>query len=69
MATLDEHIAQKLAEAQRTGELQSAESWGKPLELDDMYERTPEEMRLAFRALREAGFVPPEVHAMKHIAA
>jgi hypothetical protein len=69
MATLDENIAQKRAEAQRTGESPSSESSGRLLELDDIYERTPEEMRRAFRALREAGFVPPEVHAMKHIAA
>ena len=34
MATLDEHIAQSLRESQRSGELQSAPSWGKPLHLN-----------------------------------
>jgi len=69
MATLDEQIAQSLRESQRSGELQSAASWGKPLDLDDGYAQTPEELRMAFKALKEAGFVPPEVETMKQIAA
>ena len=69
MPTIDEQIAQSLRDAQRSGELQSAASWGKPLELDDGYAQTPEELRMAFKALKDAGFVPPEVETMKQIAA
>ena len=69
MATLDEQIAQGLRDAQRSGELQSAASWGKPLDLDDGYAQTPEELRMAFKALKDAGFAPPEVETMKQIAA
>jgi L-alanine-DL-glutamate epimerase-like enolase superfamily enzyme len=69
MATLDEQIAQSLREAQRNGELQSSASWGKPLDLDDGYAQTPEELRMGFKALKDAGFVPPEVETMKQIAA
>ena len=69
MPTIDEHIAQSLREAQRSGELQSAPSWGKPLDLDDGYAQTPEELRMAFKALKDAGFVPPEVETMQQIAA
>lgn len=69
MPTLDEQIAQSLREAQRSGELQSAASWGKPLDLADGYAQTPEELRMAFKALKDAGFVPPEVETMKQIAA
>lgn len=69
MPTLDEHIAQSLREAQHSGELQSAASWGKPLDLADGYAQTPEELRMAFKALKDAGFVPPEVETMKQIAA
>ncbi len=69
MATLDEQIAQSLRDAQRSGELQSAASWGKPLDLDDGYAQTPEELRMAFKALKDAGFAPPEVETMKAIAA
>jgi hypothetical protein len=69
MPTIDEQIAQSLRDAQRSGELQSAPSWGKPLDLNDGYEQTPEELRMAFKALKDAGFVPPEVETMKRIAA
>ncbi len=69
MPTIDEQIAQSLRDAQRSGELQSATSWGKPLALDDGYAQTPEELRMAFKALKDAGFVPPEVETMKQIAA
>ena len=69
MATLDEHIAQSLRDSQRSGELQTAANWGKPLDLDDGYAQTPEELRMGFKALRDAGFVPPEVETMKQIAA
>ena len=69
MATFDEQIAQSLRESERSGELQSAASWGKPLDLGDGYAQTPEELRMAFKALKDAGFVPPEVETMKQIAA
>lgn len=69
MATLDEQIAQSLNDALRSGELQSSASWGKPLDLADGYAQTPEELRMAFKLLKEAGYVPPEVETMKRIAA
>ena len=69
MSTYDEHIAQSLLESLRSGELKSAASWGKPLDLDDGYAQTPAELRMAFKALKDAGFVPPEVDTMKQIAA
>lgn len=69
MPTIDEQIAQSLRDAQRSGELQSAASWGKPLDLADGYAQTPEALRMAFKALKDAGFVPPEVETMKQIAA
>ena len=68
MATLDDHIAQSLRESQRSGELQSAPSWGKPLNLNDGFAQTPDELRMAFKALKDAGFVPPEVETMQQIA-
>ena len=68
MATLDDHIAQSLRESQRSGELDSAPSWGKPLDLNDGFEQTPAELRMAFKALKDAGFVPPEIETMKQIA-
>jgi Domain of unknown function (DUF1992) len=69
MPTLDEQIAQSLLASQQNGELQSAASWGKPLDLADGYAQTPEELRMGYKALKDAGFVPPEVETMQQIAA
>lgn len=69
MPTIDEQIAQSLRDALRNGELQSAASWGKPLDFADGDARTPDELRMAFKALKDAGFVPPEVETMRQIAA
>ena len=69
MPTLDEQIAQSLRESQRNGELQRAQSYGRPLDFGDGYEQTPPELRMAFKALKDAGFVPPEVETMRQIAA
>ncbi len=69
MPTLDEQIAANLRVAQRNGELQSSPSWGKPLDLADGYAQTPEELRLAYKVLKDAGLVPPEVETMQQIAA
>lgn len=69
MATLDESIAQSLRECQQSGELQSAPSWGKPLALDDGFDETPLALRMPFKILKDAGFVPTEVLLMREIAA
>lgn len=41
---------------------------GQPLELDDD-SLIPEDLRLAYRILKNAGFVPPEVETLNEIAA
>ena len=57
----DEAIADHLAQAMKSGELQSAESYGKPMADQDDYLRTPVEFRLPFKILKNAGVTPPEV--------
>jgi Domain of unknown function (DUF1992) len=69
MPTLDEQIAQSLAESLRSGELAASPLWGTPLDLVDGYTQTPEELRMAYKALKDAGFVPPEVETMQQLAA
>jgi hypothetical protein len=61
MPTLDEQIAQHLAEALKSGELKAAPSFGKPLAPPEGWDDTPEEFRQAFKILKDAGFAPPEV--------
>ena len=57
---------QKIAEAISRGELANLPGEGKPLDLDDD-RLVPEDLRMAYRILRNAGFVPPEVEAVREI--
>ncbi len=68
MTTIDEHIAQCLREAQQSGELARAKSYGKPLDFGDGYFETPEELRLGYKILKDAGYVPAEVEMFKQVA-
>ena len=66
---LDDHIGRSLEHAAASGELRSAASYGKPLNLADGYEQTPVELRMGYKILKEAGVVPPEVELMQRIEA
>ncbi len=69
MSTLDDHIAEMLRESERNGELRAAPSFGKPIEMNDGYAETPDELRLPFKILKNAGIVPPEVELMQKLGA
>jgi hypothetical protein len=58
----------KIAEAVSRGELDDLPGSGRPLELEDDA-LVPEELRLAYRILKNAGYVPPEIQELKEIAA
>jgi hypothetical protein len=66
---LEDHIGRHLQESARSGELQSAKSFGKPLDLGDGYDDTPAELRMGMKILKDAGVLPAEVQAMQEIAA
>jgi Domain of unknown function (DUF1992) len=66
---LEDHIGTSLAQSERSGELRSARSWGKPLDLGDGYDETPTELRMGYKILKDAGVLPPEVELMKRIEA
>lgn len=68
MPTIDEEIARALEESRKSGELKSAKSWGKPLVADPSYSATPEEFRMGFKILKDAGYAPPEVELMNEAA-
>ncbi len=65
---LEDHIGRALAESERSGELRTAASYGKPLDLGDGYDDTPAELRMAYKMLKDSGFYPPEVTLMREIA-
>lgn len=66
MQGFDAVIEQRIAEAARRGELDDLPGAGRPLELDDD-RLIPEELRIAYRILKNAGYVPPEVESLKEI--
>lgn len=66
---VEDNIGRSLAESERTGELRTAASFGKPLDFGDGYMETPEELRMGFKILKDAGFVPPEIELMREIEA
>ena len=57
----------KIAEAVAAGELDDLPGAGKPLDLDDD-SHVPEDLRAAYRILKNAGYVPPEVQSLNQIA-
>lgn len=67
MLALDLLAERKIAEAQARGELDDLPGAGRPLPLDDD-PLVPEDLRVAYRLLKNAGFVPPEVESLRAIA-
>ncbi|MCO6441711.1 MAG: DUF1992 domain-containing protein [Nitrococcus mobilis] len=66
MTTFDRIAEQRIAEAIERSELSNLPGAGKPLELDDDT-LIPEELRLAYRVLKNAGCVPPEIERLREI--
>jgi Domain of unknown function (DUF1992) len=56
----------KIAEAIANGELDNLPGAGRPLELDDD-SLIPEDLRAAYRILKNAGYIPPEVQTLNQI--
>ena len=67
MAAFDLLAERKIAEAVSRGELDDLPGAGKPLALDDDA-LIPEDLRVAYRILKNAGFVPPEAERLAQIA-
>jgi hypothetical protein len=58
---------QRIQEALQRGDFDGLPGSGEPLALDDDL-MVPEELRLVYRVLKNSGYVPPEVQAVKDIA-
>lgn len=67
MDILDKAAETRILEAIENGELDNLPGAGRPLDLSDD-SGVPEELRLAYRVLKNAGFVPPEVTQRNEIA-
>ncbi len=69
MAGIDEIIGEWVKKAEQTGELRHGKYWGRPFDLDDDSSDTPERLRMAYRILKNAGYVPHEVSELNRLAA
>ena len=68
MTMLDALAERRIREALERGEFDDLPGAGKPLALDDE-PLVPEDLRAAYRVLRNAGFVPPELESRREIRA
>jgi hypothetical protein len=57
---------QRILEAQRKGEFDNLPGKGKPLELEDL-SWVPEDLRIAYKVLKNARVLPPEAELLKDI--
>ena len=67
MLLIDQIAEQKIFEAILNGELDNLPGQGQPLRLDDD-SLVPEELRVAYRILKNSGFLPPAANLRKEIA-
>jgi hypothetical protein len=64
MLALDLIAEEKICDAMRAGAFDDLPGAGRPLAPDDVA-LIPEELRIAYRILKNAGCVPPEIEARK----
>lgn len=64
----DKAVEAIIKEAMERGEFSNLPGRGKPLDLSAYFE-TPEEVRLAYSMLKNAGLVPEEITLLQEIAA
>ena len=66
MNPIDQIAETRIREAIERGELSGLPGEGRPLQLDDD-SAIPEELRAAYRILKNAGFLPPELQLRKEL--
>jgi hypothetical protein len=64
---IDKLAEQRIREAQQRGDFDDLPGAGQPLVLDDN-SAVPEELRAAYRLLKNAGYVPPEIQLYGELA-
>lgn len=66
MAGIDDIIGGWVRDAEKSGEAKKLPGYGKPLNLDED-KHVPSKYRMAYRVLKNAGYMPPEVEMIKRI--
>lgn len=59
---------ERIKQAEANGEFRNLPGAGKPLELEDL-SGVPEDMRMSYKILKNAGYIPPEMELQKEIVA
>ena len=59
-------VEERIKQSQRKGEFDNLPGSGKPLAIEDI-SRIPEDLRLAYKMLKNADCVPPEIEIKKEI--
>ncbi|MFO1435793.1 MAG: DnaJ family domain-containing protein [Gammaproteobacteria bacterium] len=67
--SIDQNIAEHLEQARRSGELERAESYGRPFADMEGWGETPAELRMPFKILKNAQAYPPEIELFHKRAA
>ena len=68
MAGVDEVIRQWVQKVERTGEIRNVPGFGQPFNFNDGFLETPAELRMAYKILKDAGYVPAEVEMVQRLA-
>lgn len=62
----DKIVEERILDAQRKGEFDNLSGAGKPLDLEDSGS-VPEDLRIAYKILKNADYIPPELELKKEI--
>ena len=68
MFSLDKIAEARITEAMERGDFDNLPGAGQPLKLDDD-QHIPQDLRVAYRILKNAGCIPPELELRQEIAA
>ncbi len=61
-------VEERIKQSQKKGDFDNLAGFGKPLAIEDV-SRIPEDLRLAYKILKNAGCIPPEIEIKKEIHA
>ncbi len=60
-------VEERIKKAQKEGAFNDLEGIGKPFVLEENQQQVPDDCRLAYKILKNAGFLPPEIELKKKI--
>jgi hypothetical protein len=65
LSGFDKIVEERIQRARKEGAFKNLSGSGKPLKFDDA--NVPEELRMAYKILKNANFLPPEIELRKQI--